>query len=288
MRKALLIAVLACVLRADSDVQGPRAGYIASSTGVRMIIGLVGAARLSEPAAQDLKDAVVLQGSGMAFGISASSELMRVNLLDGASSPAGIKDVTGISSSPSGEVALALAGGSAHLIDKTGARLTSYTLPAVPVRVAVADRGSTIALVTDGGALFVVNETGAREVYRSANLPALAFLPNSTDLVIADEAGGLYRINADLQRTKLATVPGTIALAAQPSRLLAVTEHAISSVTFGTGESTSIDCSCTASFARPLGGSNFLLTSPDNGPIWVLDASSDQLRVAFIPEAVNE
>ena len=47
---------------------------------------------------------------------------------------------------------------------------------------------------------------------------------------VADESGGLYRINTDLQLTKVATVSGTRALGGQRQRLLAVTEHAISAV----------------------------------------------------------
>jgi hypothetical protein len=288
MRTILLLTTLACALYADSSIEGPSAGYVASSTGVRMILGLVGASRLGAPAAQDLKGAVVLPGSGVALGISSSAELMRVNLASGETASLDIKDVTEIVSSPSGEVAAALTADTAYLIGKAAAKLASYPLPAAPVRVAVADQGSTIAIVTAAGALVIINETGAREVFHSADLPALAFVPNSTDLAIADEAGGLYRINADLQLTKLTTIEGTRALAAQTSRLLAITEHGVSAVKFGTGEISSAECSCTASAAKPLGRSAFLLTNPDDGPLWVVDASSDQLRVAFIPEVVNE
>jgi hypothetical protein len=288
VRKILVFAALACSAYADSDVQGPRAGYIASKTGVRMILGIIGASRLGEPSAKDLQHTLVLPGSAVAIGLSPSGELTRVNLTDGATTSLGIDNVTELVSSPSGQVVVALAGDTAHLISKAGSRLSSFTLPAASNRIAVADQGSTIAVVTASGSLYVVNEIGSREVFHSTDLPALAFLPNSTDLVIADESGGLYRINADLQFTKLATVGGTRALAAQQSRLLAITEHAISAVNFGTGETTTVECSCTATSAQPLGGSNFLLTNPNDGPIWVVDAGTDQLRVAFIPEAVNE
>ena len=289
MKRILVLATLACLAYAEeSNVQGPRAGYIATNTGVRMILGIVGASRLGGPTAKDLRHTVVLPGSDVAVGLSPSGELTRVNLTDGATTSLGIDNVTEVASSPSGEVVVALAGDTAQLISKSGSRLTLLTLPATPIRIAVADQGSTIAFVTATGSLYVVNETGSREVFHSADLPALAFLPNSTDLVMADELGGLYRINTDLQLTKLATVSGTRALAAQPSRLLAVTENSISAVNFGTGETTVVECSCTATSAQPLGGSNFLLTDPNDGPIWVVGAATDQLRAAFIPEAVNE
>jgi hypothetical protein len=288
MKNILVFAVFACSVFAESSVQGPVAGYIASNTGVRAVLGIVGASRLGDPMAKDLQHTVVLPGAGVAVGLSASGELIRVDLTSGESSSLSIDGVTELVSSPSGEVVVALAGDKAHLIGKTGSRLTSLTIPAAPIRIAVADQGTSIAVVTAGGSLSVINEIGSREVFHSAELPALAFLPNSSDLVLSDESGGLYRINADLQLTKLADVPGTRALAAQPSRLLAVAEHSISAVNFGTGEVTSVECACTATSAQPLGGTNFLLTRPDDGPRWVLDAAVDQLRVAFIPEAVNE
>jgi hypothetical protein len=243
---------------------------------------------LGDPIAKDLQRVVVLPGSDAAVGLSSSAELMRANLTDGTTASLGLSDVTELAASPSGEIVVAIAAGHAHLFSKTGARLTSFSLPSGALRVAAADQASTIAVVTDAGSLYILSELGIREVFHSTDLPALAFLPNSTDLVVADESGSLFRINADLQLTKLATVAGTRALAAQSSRLLAVTEHGVSGVNFGTGETILTECSCTATSAKPMGGASFLLTNPDDGPIWVVDASLDQLRVAFIPEVVNE
>jgi hypothetical protein len=288
VRNCLLLAALALSVYADSNVQGPRAGYVASSAGVRTVLGIMGASRLGDPIVKDLQRVVVLPGSDVAVGLSTSAELVRANLTDGTTASLGIAGVTELAASPSGEIIVAVAAGHAHLLSKTGARLTSFSLPPGALRVAVADQASTVAVITNAGSLYVLNELGAREVFHSTDLPALAFLPNSTDLVVADESGGLFRINADLQLTKLATVAGTRALAAQTSRLLAVTEHGVSAVNFGTGETTLTECSCTATSAKPMGGAGFLLTNPDDGPIWVVDASLDQLRVAFIPEVVNE
>jgi hypothetical protein len=288
MRNAFLLLTLTCSVYADSSVQGPKAGYIASNSGVRPILGIIGSSRLGDPVAKDLQHVTVLPGTDIALGISSTAELTRVNLSDNATAPLDIKEVSDVVASPSGESLVAIAGGVAQVIDKTGSKLASFPLPAAPARIAVADQGSSLAMITEGGSLYLIDANGAREVFHSAALPALAFLPNSSDLVIADESGVLFRINADLKLTKLATVAGTKALAAQASRLLAVTENAVSAVNLQTGEVTSTDCPCAATAAHPLGGSNFLLTNPDDGPIWVLDASVESLRVAFIPEPVDE
>ena len=288
MRNSFLLLTLACAVYGDTNVQGPKAGYISSSSGVRPVLGIIGSSRLGDPVAKDFQHVVPMAGKDIGFGISSTGELTRINLAENTNSPLDIKGVTGVVSSPSGEVVAALAGDAAHIVDKAGSRLASFNLPAAPARVAVADPGSTLALVTDSGSLYVIDANGSREVFHAKALPALAFLPNSTDLLIADESGVLYRINADLKLTELATVGGTKALAAQASRLLAVTENAISTVNLETGEVTSTDCPCSATIAQPLGGANFLLTNPDDGPIWVLDASVDALRIAFIPEPVSE
>ena len=172
-------------------------------------------------------------------------------------------------------------------------RLADYALPGTPVRVSVSDRGSTAAVTVaepDGEALFLISEQGVRRLLHAVRLPAMAFLPGSADFVIADDTGAIYRIGGDLQLIQITTAPGAKALAgtADGSRLLVVTEHRIDSIRFDTGDTRSIGCSCTAVAATPLKDSTFLLTNPNDGPMWVVDASQTELRVAFIPEVVNE
>ena len=142
----------------------------------------------------------------------------------------------------------------------------------------------------DGEALYVLNEQGMRRVFHAAKIAGLAFVPKSADLIAADGSGAIYRLNADLQLTQVTTIEGIrgLAVSADGSRLLAVAGATVYAVQFGTGDISSVECPCNGAFVSPLGTSTFLLTNGDDGPLWVLDTSFDRLRVAFIPEAVNE
>jgi hypothetical protein len=157
----------------------------------------------------------------------------------------------------------------------------------------VGDQGSAVAVTiaeSEGEALYLIDEQGARRLLHASHFPAIAFLPDSKEFVVAGEAGAIHRVGSDVQLAQVATIPGTKALAAVSDklRLLVVTEQTVYSVRLHSGETTSMDCSCKAVSAKPLGESTFLLTNADEGPMWVVSAASDDLRIAFIPEAVNE
>ena len=296
MRTRLLaagICVASCYLWADTTIDGPRPGYVMTKAGVRSVMGIVGAARLSDPVATGLASVVVLPGSDIAVGVDADGGLARVDLKDGSKRGLGLVGVNSLTTSPSGESVLAIAGETAYLLSKSGDRLAERTLPGVPLLSAVADRGSAAAVTitdADGEALYLINDQGSRRVLRAARFTAIVFLPNSSDLVVSDGDGAIYRISIDLQLTALMTQPGARALAGTPdgTRLLVVTEHAVVSFRFATQETASVECSCTGASARPLSGSSFVITNDEAGPLWVVDASSEQLRLAFIPEAANE
>jgi hypothetical protein len=293
MRSTFLFA-LACSLYADSTIQGPRLGYVSSGSGVRSVLGIVGASRLSEPIAGDLRLATVLPGTNVAIGVDADGELVRVDLRDGASTKLGVRDVTAIAASPAGERALALAGDRAYVFANSGTRVADLALPGAPLSIEVSDLSATIALTvaeSNGEALYVVSEQTSRRLLHASRLPAIAFLFQSADLVVADDAGVISRVNGNVDLTRVTTVPGAQALAATPdgSRLLIVADGMIRAVRFATGEETgSVACKYAGAMAEPLGASNFLLTSAKDGPIWLVDASANELRIAFIPEAVNE
>ena len=293
MKKSILLAGMACTLSADPGVKGPSLGYVSSGAAIRNVLGITGASQLSNPVIRNVQQAVVLPGTSVSVAVSVSGALIRIDLTDGSTTDLGVSDVSTITASPGGEKILATAGDRAHIFSKTGARIADLTIPRSPALVAVADHGSSVALTvaeSEGEALYIVNEHGPRRMLYASRLPALAFLPDSTDVVVSDEAGNISRLDGDLQFRHVATAPGARALAVTPdhSRLLIVAGQTVRAVRLATGEETSVKCSCTAVMARPMGGSNFLLTRIEDGPIWLVDASTDELRVAFIPEAANE
>ena len=289
----LYIAGSACHLLADTSVEGPRLGYVATKAGMRSVIGIVGASRLSDPIASDLISFVALPGSDVAVGVKPTGELTRLNLRDGSVSNLGVPGVTVVVASPSGEVVLAIAGDRSYSFSKQGVRIAEHSLPGAPLLIAVSDGGSTAAMTVteaDGEAVYLINDQGARRVLHAARFPAIAFLPKSGDFVVADDAGAIHRIGSDLQLTRLTTIHGVKALAGTPdgTRLLLVTGKTVVSLRFATQETTSVDCLCSGAIAMPLGGSTFLISNSADEPMWVVDASSEELRLAFIPEAANE
>jgi hypothetical protein len=293
VRKFLLLASIASLLTAaDSSVDGPILGYVNSASGVRSVLGLVGSARLSTPVTGELLGAVILPGSASAIAKNPSGALVRVGLKDGSIASLGVENVTDFAISPAGTTVLARSGDRLHVVSARGDAKKDYTLPGDPTAMAVSDEGTAMALVvreTDGDALYVVNADGARRVFRADGIVALAFMPESRDAVFADNRGTIYRLKSDLQFLEVGVVEGVKALGATADgRVLAVAGKSISALPLDGSLALTVECSCDAVLARSLGESKFLLTSPDDGPMWMVDASARELRVAFIPEAVNE
>jgi hypothetical protein len=291
--RILVAAGFACALFADPSIETPRLGYVSSPAGIRKVLGIVGASQLSAPVASELTSPQVLPGTDFAVGTNGAGELVRIDLRDGSTLGLGISNADAIATSPSGETVLALAGESAQLISRDGSIVGRFPIAAKPSLIAIADRDKTAAITIaepDGEALYVLNEQGMRRVFHAAKIAGLAFVPKSSDLIAADGSGAIYRLNTDLQLTQVTTIEGIrgLAVSADGSRLLAVAGGTVYAVQFGTGDMTSVECPCTGTIAIPLGTSTFLLTSGDDEPLWVLDATSERLRVAFIPEAVNE
>ncbi|HYI94510.1 MAG TPA: hypothetical protein VEX68_13265 [Bryobacteraceae bacterium] len=294
MRTRLIAAGLCFgIYSLGAEIDGPRPGYVVTKAGLRSVMGIVGAARLSDPLATDLASTVVLPGSDIAVGVDANGELSRVDIKDGSKRGWGITGINTLTASPSGESVLAITGEHAYLFSRSGDRLGERTLPGIPLLSAMADRGSAVAVTIaegDGEALYLVNDQGARRVLHAAHFSAIAFLPGSSDLVVSDGDGAIYRIGIDLQLAELTRLPGTKALAGTPdgTRLLIVTEQAVATLRFATQETTSISCACTGAIARSLGAGMLVITNSEAGPLWVVDVSSEELRLAFIPEPVNE
>jgi hypothetical protein len=249
---------------------------------------------LGDPVSTDLQNAVVLAGSRIAVGINGAGELTRLDLADGSTGNLQVVGVTQVIGSPAGAAFAAIAGDKAYSFARSGARLAGRELPGAPRLLAVSDNGLAIAAIIaepNGEALFVVDEQGSRRLLQSERFVALAFLPGSGNFLAADHLGSIHRISTgDLQLTKVGSIEGVKALGATDdgSRLLALTDRAIHSVRFDSGEATSLDCSCSGLNAAPLGRSNYLLTGTDHGRMWIVDASSEQMKLAFVPEAVNE
>ena len=293
MKNIFLIAGLSGCLFADPEIKGPTLGYVSSGSSIRSVLGLTGASQLTSPLVAGLQHAIVLPGTSVAVAVNGSGMLVRIDLTDGTTSGLDVTDVMSVTASPSGETFVVIAGGRAHIFSKNGERRADLAIPGSPIKIAVADRDSLVGVTvaeSDGEALHILSEQGSSRLLFSSRLLALAFLPNSAEVVVSDETGAISRVGRESQFRRVATVPDAHALAVtnDHSRLLIVAGQTVRTVRLASGEETPIDCNCAAVMALPLGGSNFLLTKIGDGPIWLVDVSVNEPRVAFIPEAVNE
>ena len=292
MRNAILLVASACTLSAtDPIVDGPRLGFVVSKDGVRAVLGLVGSSRFSPPLSNDLQRAVALPGSDTLVGIDASGKVALANVADGSTKILGIENVTALHASPGGAAFAARSGDRLHVFSREGESLAEYTLPGEPLRIAVSDTHNGVAVAVanaDAEALYMMASMGVSRAFQAARIVAVAFVAGSSDLVFADNEGGIYRLKANLEVQRIGVIPGVKALAGDVGRAFAVARGKVHALPFDGEDATSIDCACEASLVQPLGASKFLLVPSGDGPAWVLDASKPELRVAFIPEASNE
>jgi hypothetical protein len=293
MRKIFCLASTACIvaLAADSTVEGPTLGFVNSAAGVRSVLGIVGSSRLSGPLTGELQGAVILPGTSYAIAKNPLGALVRLNVNDGSVSSLGVENVAAFVGSPSGQFVLARTPGKLNILSRDGEAKAEYAYSPEPRLLAVSDEGATGALSVvepDGETIYVVNAQGARRVFHAAAIAALAFVPGTRDAIFADNEGAVYRLKSDLQFTQIGSVPGVKALAGLTNGdVIAVGGRTVTAVRADGSPGATVECSCEASIARPLGQSRFVITDGD-GPIWFVDASTGDLRVAFVPEAVNE
>lgn len=290
MKRFWIIAVAAGILHSEPLVNGPKLGYISTASGIRGVFGIVGASRLGDTLSAVAANAVILPGQEIAFGVVAG-ELTRLSLIDGASSPLSIKNLDRLAASPSGESVMALSGREAVVFSKTGERIAGHSLERSPLLTAVDDAGKTVAFTTreaESDALQVLIEGTGRRVFSAPRIAGVAFIPGSSDLVFADGEGVVYILKGGLSLSRIGVVVGVTALAATPDQAIVLAGRHVYSIPLNGSEGTSIECFRDASSITPLGDRKFLLTKENGGLIWVVDASTDELRAAFVPEAVNE
>jgi hypothetical protein len=234
---------------------------------------------------------MILPGSRSAIAKNPSGALVRVDVTDGSIASLGVSNVLSYAASPTGAALVARTADRLYVLSREGEAKTSYASAFEPRLLAVSDEGATVALSTgegEGEALYVVNQQGSKRVFNAPGIVSVAFLPGTNDAVFADKNGAVYLLKSDLQFGQIGSIPGVRALAGTADgRVIAVNGKTIAALRVDGSPASMVECACEATIARPLGNSRFVLTEAD-GPMWLLDASASDLRVAFVPEAVNE
>ena len=256
--------------------------------GVRPMLGLLGGAHLGDIAAPDLKLLTILPGESIAFGVDADGQLVRIQLSDGGKTETGVRGVDALVTSPRGASIGALAGLTVKIISAAGSVVREVELTGEAKSIAVADDGLTVAAVIADGdqQSLYLNST---KVYTSDRLLTPAFFSDSPKAIFGDGSGSLFVVDSTLKLSSAGSVSGAAAVAAlDADRILAIAGKSVTSVRISTGETALVECSCEPSMIKPTGDFKFILTNAEGAPIWLLDAAQEQLRVGFVPEAVNE
>jgi hypothetical protein len=218
VRKILCVTSLASALMAaDSVVEGPKLGYINSTAGVRRILGSVGASRLSGPVTGELKGATVLPGKDAVVVTHPEGGLVKINLNDGSVSSMGVDNVSAVVASPSGANVAALKDGRVHVISSEGEVRAEYAVQGKLRQLAVADGAPNVAVTVaedSGETLYVLSEGGSSRALHAESVVGVAFAPESSAAFIATNDGSIHSLKGDLQLTQVASVPGTLAIAA--------------------------------------------------------------------------
>jgi hypothetical protein len=303
----------------SSAVNGPILGFIPDErvTGIRPIIGIPGASTLADGLQLEMAVRGVVISPKQDYAIAARSEDGQAIVIDLRSEAPRISAITGvqagpdiISISPSGSVA-AVYGNETKTLQLIG------HLPEAPQVVHefnashLAGRGTSLAVSDDASvalvrfvdddsvSLWVLDSAGASWPVAVDQPSAFAFFPNTTDVIVADNATQSVFLVLTI-RGAAARVPLTSAadgmkafLAVSASEdgrrvFAADADGNIGVVDIQTRQSVLLSCQCRPTgLYRLRGRSVFRLNEVSRQPAMVLDASSDEPRILVIPPSVS-
>jgi hypothetical protein len=195
-------------------------------------------------------------------------------------------------------------------------RLDLSSLPGPAAALAIADDGSLVlasaatggpgSATGDGAAVFALStQSPPRLLLNGGDFPAIVFLRNSTDAVLADRRrNALYRVRDAAGAGAVVllasegdgvSAPLAVAASADSTRFFlanagSTTSSAGSSATIGYmsaagGPLTLLPCSCSPSALAPLSGNAvFRLTEVSGGPLWLLDGDAIEPRLLLVPQ----
>jgi hypothetical protein len=302
-----------------ATVNGPTLGFTSDNAGtaIRPIIGIPGASLLAERLPLETN----IHGAGISprqdYAIAVRTEDGQVIVIDlqagGISTVAGTHsgaDLTGIS--PTGSVAAVYDHESRtvqvirHLpaAPEVIHQFDASHIPGLGTSLAVSDDG-TIALMRfveeESAALWVMDSSGASWPLSTDRPSAAAFLPNSSDAIIAEDATQSAFLAVDLRGAAtrmplIAAEEGITAFASVAASedgrrvfLADVNSGNIAIVDMETRRHELLSCQCAITgFHRLKGTSVFRLNEVSRQPVMVLDASGTEPRIVVIPPSATD
>lgn len=266
------------------------AGYVNGGAGrLRTIVGSAGAARQVERAGLPER-LVVHAGTGRALAFAGSGlqvfrpERESPETLEGLST-----EPTLAAWSPSGTAAALYWRETGRVVVIAGLNARAQVVQDFEwiesvEALAVSDGGGSVAL------------SGARGVFKAGeDLPALAwpqqpaalaYVPASSDLVVADEAGrAVWRVGPSKRIVASGLPEGVIAVGAGRDGSIVTTHRGGSIRVQGrSGTVSTAACRCEPALLQPMAEPGlWLMTDRADEPVWMLDASGPEPRAVFVP-----
>lgn len=320
MRVPTLIPLLATLLLAPAGaksqtlppIQGPVLGYLWDQqlSGIRPIFGIPGSSTLGPvlDLGVVIRGAEISQAQDYALAVDASGRLLLVDL-QAASLSARTIETTPLR--PPDRIFLSPTGASAALYYREaasvqvvkglpaapslGSPLDLSSLPNLLTALAISDSGDVLlAAIPEGLYALAAGGTPPVLVSPTTSISATSFLDNSHDAVVAarsrnevlwirDVAGAAAQVLLAGERDGIAD-PIAIAGSKDRRRVFIGSNGGVAILELGGGPPVLLPCDCSPSgLYRLAGDSVFRLNDPSSGPMFLLDASSREPRVLFIP-----
>jgi hypothetical protein len=275
------------------------------SRSLRLITGKIGAALLRSPLELEVKlsYAAVSPRQDYALGIAADSgEVFLLPFEGGISAARAIGSVADqLALSPGGRSAVLYSATSRSLTVITGlpgatriaSTLDMMNLPGSVSALAVSDEGSSVLVAVraeHGSDMYLAAGSGVEHLGPAGDIASIQFLHDRPDALIVDrKEKRLYRlIGRGLHDIAAESITDPIAVGVLPGNRRAFIANADSSdvvsLNLDTGQTSALSCECKPQRMSPLGPrSLFQLSDPGSGTLWVLDASANEPRLAFVP-----
>ncbi len=302
-----LIAVIggAC-LAADSQIEGPKLGFIYDKqiAAVRPILGIPGSALFGDPVSFDLRDAVISPAQDYAIGVFGDDSAVGILNLTGSKVvplTGALSAPTRIVLSPNGTAAAVLKGTHGQVFSGLPAGATAsleFDLAGEAVSLAVSDDGGLVlasVAEADTAALYSFGSGGAaHRILTAGKISSIAFLNRSHDAVFADSIENkiiLLRDGADATVVASIDQPSAVAASLDNRKIIAASaaSHSVSTISLDDGTIVSSACGCEpVTLARLQGGAVFRITDRSDGPAWIFDSGGPEPRILFVPQVIPQ
>ncbi|MEO8128160.1 MAG: hypothetical protein ABI822_13750 [Bryobacteraceae bacterium] len=304
-RFSLIAALAGASFAAESQIEGPRLGYIYDQQAslLRPILGIPGSALFGEPLSSELREAVVSPSQDYALGVSGDDSAVAILDLAGArlrplkgARPSPTKIVI----SPNGASAAVVSGTHVQVFTEMPGNATAgaeVDLVAEAAALAISDDGELALAVigeSDVMALYSYSKSGAaHRILAAGKISSVEFLNRSHDAVFANEAEGkivLLRDGTDASLAGAVEAPTAVSASLDNRRIFiaSATTQTVTSLSLEDGTSVTTPCGCEpVALARLQGGTAFRITNRTDGPSWIFDAAGAEPRVLFIPQAAD-